>query len=78
MLVFFAMNTVKKKQPKTISVQLSPEDQDLIDRIAREFGLIKDTDCLRLALREAVRRIEAQTVPRPDAGPVAASISARR
>lgn len=54
------MSTPKKKQPKTISVQLSPDDQDLISRIAQEYGLIKDTDCLRLALREAVRRIESQ------------------
>lgn len=55
------MSTPKpKRQPKTISIQLSTDDQDVIDRIAKEYGLIKDTDCLRLALREALRRIESQ------------------
>lgn len=47
-------------KPKTISIELSVEDQNFIDRLAKEYGLRKNTDCLRLALREAARRIEGQ------------------
>lgn len=48
----------QEREPKTVSITLSVEDQDLLDRIAKEFGLIKITDCLRLAIREADRQIE--------------------
>lgn len=48
-----------KRQSKIITIELSVEDQDFIDRIAKEYGLKKKTDCLRLALREAVKRVES-------------------
>ncbi len=50
----------KIKEPRTVSIVLSVEDQELLNRIAQEYGLIKTTDCLRLAVREAVKRIESQ------------------
>lgn len=61
MLVFLAMSA-QQKQPKleakTISIELSVEDQQFIEIIQKEFGLNKYTDCLRLSLRETVKRIE--------------------
>lgn len=47
-----------KKKTKVISIELSVEDQNLIERLAKEYGLRKNTDCLRLALREAVKRVD--------------------
>jgi hypothetical protein len=64
MLAFWNMSTEKKskavREDKAISILLNSDDQDCLDRIAKEYGLIKYTDCLRLAVREAVRNIEAQ------------------
>lgn len=51
-------NGANDRPPKTVSITLSAEDQEFIDRIAKEFGLIKTTDCLRLATRETVRQID--------------------
>lgn len=48
----------QEKDTKTLSITLNAEDQGYIDRIAKEFGLIKMTDCLRLALRLATKQIE--------------------
>lgn len=61
MVVFPTMSTQikpRKREAKTISIELSVEDQQLIDLIQKEFGLNKYTDCLRLSLRETVKRIE--------------------
>lgn len=49
-----------RKDAKTISIVLSAEDQDYISRLMKEFGLIKTTDCLRLALREAIKRNDSR------------------
>lgn len=52
--------TKPEREPKTISITLSGEDQDLLDKIASEYGLIKITDCLRLAIRDAIKRIDSR------------------
>lgn len=52
--------TERVAEPKTVSIVLSAEDQEYLERIKKEYGLIKTTDCLRLAVREAIKRIESQ------------------
>lgn len=51
----------KPEKAKTISIILSSEDQVYIDKIAKQYGLNKTTDCLRLALRVAVNRNSTQS-----------------
>jgi len=53
-------NRKRLRPPKDVSIRLSGEDQELLDKIASEYGLIKITDCLRLAIREAVKRINVR------------------
>ena len=50
----------EKETPRAVSIVLNAEDQDCIDRIAKEYGLIKTTECLRVALRLALKHIESQ------------------
>lgn len=54
------MDNSEEKESKTVSIVLNGEDQECVDRIAREYGLIKTTDCLRLALRLALKQIDSQ------------------
>lgn len=49
-----------ERESKTVSIILNSEDQECVDRIAKEYGLIKTTECLRVALRLALKQIEAQ------------------
>lgn len=49
-----------EKESKAVSIVLNGEDQECVDRIAKECGLIKTTDCLRLALRLALKQIDSQ------------------
>lgn len=53
-------NENEKKSEKVVSIVLYAEDQEHVDRIKAEYGLIKSTDCLRVALRLALRQIESQ------------------
>lgn len=48
----------EEKESRAVSIVLNGEDQECIDRIAKEYGLIKTTDCLRLALRLALKQID--------------------
>ena len=43
-----------------VGITLYPEDQDCIDKIKRAHGLLRDTDCVRFALRQAVRSLNAE------------------
>lgn len=54
------MDSQEEKESRTVSIILNSEDQECVDRIAREFGVIKTTECLRVALRLAVKQIESQ------------------
>lgn len=49
-----------ERESKTVSIILNSEDQECVDRIAKEYGLIKTTECLRVALRLALKQIESQ------------------
>lgn len=50
----------EEKESRAVSIVLNAEDQDCIDRIAKEYGLIKTTECLRVALRLALKQIDSQ------------------
>lgn len=50
----------EEKESRAVSIVLNGEDQECVDRIAKEYGLIKTTDCLRLALRLALKQIDNQ------------------
>lgn len=52
----------EKDTTRAVSIILNSDDQECIDRIAKEFGLIKTTECLRVALRLAMKQIESQAV----------------
>lgn len=54
------MDNSEEKEPKAVSIVLNSEDQECIDRIAKEYGLIKTTECLRVALRLALKQIDSQ------------------
>lgn len=60
MLFFINMDANEEKETRAVSIVLNAEDQECIDRIAKEFGLIKTTECLRVALRLALKQIEGQ------------------
>lgn len=55
------MSTPQSDESKVITIELSRQDQELIDRIKQGYGLKNQTDCLRLALRETVRKLDQQT-----------------
>lgn len=55
-------NQEEKETTRAVSIVLNSDDQDCIDRIAKEYGLIKTTECLRVALRLAMKQIESQAV----------------
>lgn len=59
MLPFRTMEN-EEKESRAVSIVLNAEDQDCIDRIAKEYGLIKTTECLRVALRLALKQIDSQ------------------
>lgn len=54
------MSTPQSSDSKVITIELSPQDQELIERIKQGYGLKNQTDCLRLALRETVRKLDQQ------------------
>lgn len=54
-----AKEKIPKRQSKIVTVELSPDDQDYIERIKKEFGLKATTDCMRLALRECIKRVDS-------------------
>lgn len=48
----------KKLKTKVITIELSPEDQEFIERIKEGYGVRTQTDSLRLALRETARKLD--------------------
>jgi hypothetical protein len=54
------MDNTEEKETRAVSIILNAEDQECIDRIAKEYGLIKTTECLRVALRLALKQIDGQ------------------
>jgi hypothetical protein len=58
------MNTNGKRprrgKPKVVGVTLYPGDVSAVDEIKKKHGLLRDSDAIRLAIRETTRLIETE------------------
>lgn len=49
-----------ENENSVVGITLYPDDKDCIETIKKAHGLIRDTDCIRLALRQTARSLNAE------------------